>query len=439
MVRLVRIYAESDHTPAGLASLAAAGPLELLQLDYARPRWAAVTGAATPELPELVESFPDAVRSLCSSLFLEPEFRVVSSAGWGNTYLAVERVARALVEGGSPDIPVSAVRGSNLLGILEFMAADKLPLDNVDTGAKWESLKAPLLSADLLLGAGPILTALDEGGRVVVAGCYDGAAPAIAAAMRTFGWSWQQLDCIAGAAAAARAALWPHRHACDALAAGGALPAGQIHPRVAIETNGEFTVDLSHATEQSDAQQLLSWLQAGKPRDPAHLHADVRFDASGAAVARTGPTQLRSTGCTGVRSDNCWRLEVLYQSGFAAESMIEFSPGAAPLRTQIAEAFRSNFVDVADERSLVTVQELAAEDGDSAAASWLHLACRSHERQPCADFAEQVSRFARSNPQVVRLRGGRPAVHVECGLWPARIPRSAVDIAIDTRPAREWE
>jgi hypothetical protein len=27
---------------------------------------------------------------------------------------------------------------------------------------------------------------------------------------------------------------------------------------------------------------------------------------------------------------------------------------------------------------------------------------------------------------------------VDTGLWPTTLPRDAVDIAIDTRPAREW-
>jgi hypothetical protein len=275
---------------------------------------------------------------------------------------------------------------------------------------------------------------------VIVAGCYDGAAPAIAAAARTFDWSWKQINHVAGAAAAARTAIWPHRHACDALAASGVLPAAHSHPRIELDADGGFTVDVARQADHDDAAQLLAWLQAGKARDPAHLHADVTFDATNASIERTGPTQLRVTGCTGVKSDDHWRVEVLYQAGFVAESMIEFAPGAGTaLRRRIAEAFRSHFVSEEDERSLVSVQELASADDGADFASWLHLACRSKLRGPCAEFAEHVARFAAANPGVARLPAGRPAVHAECGLWPARIPRSVIDIAIDTRPAKEWE
>jgi hypothetical protein len=296
------------------------------------------------------------------------------------------------------------------------------------------------LAADVQLGAGPIRTALDEGARVIVAGCYDGAAPAIAAATRACEWSWEQVNHVACAAAAARAAIWPHRHACQALAAGGMLPAALLHPRIELDVDGGFTVDVSPACDGEGAEQLLAWLQAGKARDPGHRHADVTFDARSAAVERTGPSQLRVTGCTGVKPDNYWRVEVLYQAGFLAEAMVEFAAGAgASLRRQTAEAFRSHFVNEDDERSLVTVQELAPADGGAETASWLHLACRSKLRRPCADFAEHAARFAAANPGMVRLPAGRPVVQAECGLWPMRIPRSAIDIAIDTRPAREWE
>jgi hypothetical protein len=50
-----------------------------------------------------------------------------------------------------------------------------------------------------------------------------------------------------------------------------------------------------------------------------------------------------------------------------------------------------------------------------------------------------MSSFAAANSAVVRLASGRPAVLALCEVWPAAVPRDAVDIAVDTRLAREWE
>ncbi|HYO25485.1 MAG TPA: acyclic terpene utilization AtuA family protein [Lacipirellulaceae bacterium] len=442
MIPLVRIHAESDFTPPGLEHLASSGPLALLQLDYARPRITPVVGAATPELPELAQSFPDALRQVCRTLFLEPDFRVITSGGWSNAYGGVEEVAAALVDGGSPELLVSAVRGSNLLGILEFLLADGMQLTNADTGAPWKTLREPILAADLQIGAGPIATALAEGARVVVAGCYDGAAPAIASAVHQFGWAWSDRDALAGAAAAARAALWPLQHAWDA-SLEGSLRRFHPQPRITLDSSGGFTVDVNQPVEAFHATSLLQWLHAGKRNDPAHLHADVQFDASKAVVIRTGPNQLRVDGCTGAKADGHWRVEVLYLAAYVAETVLEFiGRGGALLRRQVGEAFGARFVDADTERSLVTVQEIGGGNGGGNgggdSSSWLHVACRTKSRTACTAFVEELAAMVSANRTVVRLPAGKPAVNVECGMWPARVPRSAIDIAVDTRAAHEW-
>jgi hypothetical protein len=438
VIRFVRRHADYDANPAGLDELASRGQLDLLQLDYVRPRLAPVAAPGPPELPEVAGSFADAVRRLGKMIFLEPELRVFANAGWGNSYGMTERTGQALVEAGCPETPVSAVRGSNVLPILEDLAAYGHKLLNLETGASWKTLRAPILAADLQLGAGPLATALADGGRVIVAGYYDGAAPAIASAIAAGAWSWKDLDRLAGAAAAAHAAIWPRRYAALWKATSGEA-ASPLAPRIELGDDGTFTVDLSTPCEKADARDLLAWLQAGPPAHAARDRADVRYDASRAAVSPTGPTQLRVAGVTGAANLDGWRLDVLYQTGFLAETMVQFLPGApAALRRQMAEAFRARFVDPVDERPYVTAQELPT-SAASGEAGWLHLACRSPRPKLCREFAESLASFAAANPTIARLPAGRPMVHAECNLWPTRIPRDVVDVAIDTRPAKEWQ
>ncbi len=220
-MRLVRLQADSESTPSGLDKLVAQGELDLLELDYARPRLATTSAGAPPELPEFAGGFSQARCAVAKTLFLEPQLCVATSAGWSSSYHCAESAARVLVEAGCGDLPMSAVRGSNLLPILDDLAASGVHLDNIETGAPWRQLRQPVLAASLRLGAGPLAVAFDEGARVVVAGCYDAAAPTIAAAVRAGGWSWKQLDRLAGAAAAARAAAWAPWRGSPWLAAGG--------------------------------------------------------------------------------------------------------------------------------------------------------------------------------------------------------------------------
>src|SRR5687767_8813983 len=154
-MRFARLQCDSERMPAGLAELAAQ-ELDFLQLDYARPRVTPASGIEHVEYPGWAAGIGEVTRALVKPLFLNAEFHVITSAGWGDAYGCVERMASVLVDGGCGNVPIAAVRGSNLLPILDMLELEGVKLTNADTGAAWKELRAPILAADLQLGAGPI-------------------------------------------------------------------------------------------------------------------------------------------------------------------------------------------------------------------------------------------------------------------------------------------
>jgi len=437
-MRLARIQADSDCIPLGLEKLAAAGDLDLLEIDYQRPRMSAASVVGPPELPEFAPGFAPALRAVANTLFLEPKLRVAASAGWSSSYACAELAARTLADAGCGNLPVAAVRGSNLLPILGDLASAGVDLSNVETGAPWKQLRQPVLAADLRLGAGPLIAALAEGARVVVAGCYDPTAPATGAAVHKRNWSWKQWDNLAMAAVAARVAAWSPWPASSLLTGEDELHSLFAQPQVELQ-DGAVTVDLVRPCQQGDADELLRWLRAGFSPVLEHHRCEVRVNVDAALVTVTAPHQLTISGFKGAAGDQNWRLEILYQTGFVAEAMLEFAPGAsAAVRSRVADAFSAHFLDPDDGASTIAAQELTS-DGGAASGGWLHLVCRSKAQRVCREFVDQLTAFAAANRHVLWLTGGRPVVKVACDAWPARIPRNIVDVAIDTRPAREWE
>ncbi len=108
------------------------------------------------------------------------------------------------------------------------------------------------------------------------------------------------------------------------------------------------------------------------------------------------------------------------------------------VRQQIAEIARSQLAPADDSAGLITVEELhALSEADGA--GWLHLAYQSKTYKACQHVLDQTLRLVSSHRPLMRWGAGAPAVHVHCGVWPARIPRGAVDIAIETRLANEWQ
>jgi hypothetical protein len=427
-MRFARLQSHSEAVPAGLENLASSGDLNYLQIDYARPRTTMVGETDSIDVPTYSQGFVGALSALAKTLFLEPQFHVITSAGWDSAYDCVEQAARDLVERGCGKVPVSAVRGSNLLPILEMLVAEGVDLRNAETGAPWNELRQPLLAADLEIGAGPLVTALAEGARIVVAGCYDSAAPAIAMAKTEFDWSWHDFDRLAVAAVASQAAVW-----CDwqAVESTPWQP-----PRIDLDSSGRFGLEASRADNQA-AERLQQWLQGNDQRTPSSRHVDVRVDASAVAVTASGGCQLNVDGVRGADTDRCWRLDILFQAGFAVDVMLEFTPQSEPrMRRHIAEIARTQLVPSGG-GGILTVDELQPL-GHAGEAGWLHLAYLSKARKTCEHVLDQTLRLVTSHPELMRLATAYPAVHVHGVVWPARIPRGAVDIAVETRLAKEW-
>jgi hypothetical protein len=427
-MRFSRLQCDGEGAPLGIEELASSAQLDYLQLDYPRPRWASVAGNAPAELPEYAVGFGESLRTIVKPLYLDKQLHVVASAGWADAFSCVERAATVLVEAGCGDMPLAAVRGSNLLPILEMLEGDGINLDNAETDAPWRELKAPVLAADLQLGAGPLALALAEQARVIVAGAFDGMAPLAAAVAHCFGWKWDQHDLLAAAAAASRAAAWID---WEAFGAEGAGESAWRPNRVEINEAGEISVEPTLA-DGAAATRLQQWLREAESLANADRHADVRERCSTLQCGVAGPSQLAIGGAQGTASDDCWELEVLYEAGFAVEALIEFS-GQSDRRWRQHLATMARTSLRSDGAGLLTVEELQGTAG-----GWLHLAFQSKSRGECQRFAEQVVKLAAAHRPHVRLSSGRPAVHVHCGRWPVRVPRDAVDIAVETRVAREW-
>ena len=162
----------------------------------------------------------------------------------------------------------------------------------------------------------------------------------------------------------------------------------------------------------------------------------MRERCSTLQVRRCGATaNSRLADAQGAASDDCWELEVLYEAGFAVEALVEF---CRQIRSTLAATSGDDGADELaprrDGAGLLTVEELQGASGGG----WLHLAFQSKSRGECQRFAEQVVKLAAAHRPHVRLSSGRPAVHVHCDRWPVRVPRDAVDIAVETRVARDW-
>src|SRR5690606_5560609 len=123
------------------------------------------------------------------------------------------------------------------------------------------------------------------------------------------------------------------------------------------------------------------------------------------------PGQLAIAGVQGTPGDDCWQLEVLYETGYAVEALWEFSADADRRWQQhLASVARRSLPGGREDEGLLTIEELKSASGGG----WLHLAFQSRTKAHCRQFAEQLVKLTAAHGPRVRLTAGRPAVHVHC-------------------------
>ncbi len=286
-MRFARVASPHDRYDPALDQLLGTADLDVLQLDF---HWS----QKYPVDDIYAAGFLGGLRLLHKTIFLDPRLHVITNAGGGSPLGCIEAVAEFLCEHGSEDLPLTLIRGNNLLPRLEELLASGTGLIECDNGKQLRGPALPFLAAHAELGAGPLATALGEGARMVIAGCYDTAAPGIAATVDAYQVRWENFNTLAKVAIASQV---PHRY-------------------LEIAANGEVVVQRDPHSTLEPNRVLLEFDRAGIIRY-ADVHCHVGsllkqeimagdFDVSAVTGKTAGEMwRMRLTTCDSAQL-NCW-------------------------------------------------------------------------------------------------------------------------------------
>jgi hypothetical protein len=270
---------------AALSSLLESESIDFLQLDFHQPfKWHG--NASEADLDDASASqFMSHMTLVHKWLFLRPEFRLITNAGGSHVVKRMEELARFLVEHGSDELPIAAVRGTNLLATIDPW----LPTEIANSDRK-------VLGAQVEIGGGPLAVALADGARIVVSGAYDRASPRLAAAVASGSVSWKDYDALAALA------ITSHQN-------GSSI---EFHDGL-VEGSEQFT-------PPSDLQFADVYVNSS------------RFDLKGTL---RGTWQV--SGVAGSATDSKWNLQVTIDAGFRAAALIDGE--AEPIRNFCSKSF----------------------------------------------------------------------------------------------------
>src|SRR5688572_16433241 len=148
------------------------GPIDYLMLDYLAEVTMSImqkqrsrdpnAGYAKDFIPLMKQILPACV---------ERDIRVTANAGGVNVEGcadAVREVARELGLAGK--LRIGIVTGDDIMSRLDELLGRGIELTNMDTGAPLSTVRDRIQSANVYLGAGPLVEALDRGAQIVITG-----------------------------------------------------------------------------------------------------------------------------------------------------------------------------------------------------------------------------------------------------------------------------
>jgi hypothetical protein len=419
------------------------GPVDYLVMDYLAEVTMAIlqkqrrrrpeTGYATDFLAQLRDVLP-----ACA----ERGIRVISNAGGVNPLAckaAVERLAGEL--GIAERIRVGVVLGDDIYDRLDDLMAGGEVLADMDTGRPLSDVRAQVLSANVYLGAAPVVSALELGANVVITGRVTDTGVTLAPMIHEFGWAADDWDRLAAGIVAG------HIIECGTQCTGGNFTDWQRvksysnlgFPLVEASSDGSFTVTKHQGTGglvsvHTVSEQLL--YEMGTPR---YLAPDcvARFDS--AQLTQDGPDRVTVTGIVGEPAPAKLKVSVSFAHGYRAFGRLVVSgPDALAKAEKVAEIFwesaggpglyedaQTQFLGwnathppLTDAEPSEILVQLAVRDADE------H---KINER-----FGVQVvPRVLGSVPGITYLADqGRPRASEVVGYWPALISREQVPMRV---------
>ncbi|SFU74906.1 acyclic terpene utilization AtuA family protein [Halomonas korlensis] len=267
---------------------------------------------------------------------LDNGIAILGNFGAANPAGACERVRVLAEQAGRGDIRIGHVQGDDIRSRLS--AIDLLHWETESGEMPGEEA---LISANVYLGAAPLVEALSQGAEVVVTGRVADPALFLAPLVHHFGWAWDDWDRLAAGTMAG------HLGECGAQVSGGYFADPGLknvpglatvgYPIIEVEEDGSLVVTKPPGTggcvtERTVKEQLLY-----EVHDPGnYLTPDVVVDLSDARIVEIGPDRVAVSGIRGRPAPERLKTTVCYAGGWQGEAEISYAGPNAFGRARLA-------------------------------------------------------------------------------------------------------
>ncbi len=428
------------------------GPIDYIMLDYLAEVTMSImqkqrardplAGYARDFVPLMKQILPRCV---------ERNIRVTANAGGVNVEGCAEAVRETAQELGlSGRLRIGIVTGDDIMARLDELLAGGIELRNMDTGEPLATVRERIQSANVYLGAWPMVEALNRGAQVVITGRATDTGLTLAPMIHEFGWGKEEWDRLSAGTIAG------HIIECGAQSSGGNcqydwrnIPdlANVGFPIVEAAPDGTFIVTKHEGTGgrvnvPGIKEQLL--YEMGDPH--AYITPDCVADFTTIQLETDGPDRVRIFGVKGKPATEFLKVSISYSAGYKAVGTLVYSwPDAYEKAIAADKILRARmerlglkFDHVLTEfvGANATHGPLAGKPSPDLAEVQLRIGVRGEDKKAIERFTKEIAPLILTGPPgVTGFAGGRPKVEEIVAYWPALIPKELIEPRVEVTEA----
>ncbi len=424
------------------------GPIDYLMLDYLAEVTMSILQKQRARDPKAgyARDFVSLMQEILPDI-VEKDIKVMSNAGGVNVTGCAEAIRDAAQQLGlSGKVKIGVVTGDDILDRLDKFIADGVAINSMDTGEPLAAIRDKVQSANVYLGAAPLVEALGRGANVVVGGRLTDTGLTLAPLMHEFGWAFDDWDKVSAGTIAG------HIIECGAQCSGGNcqydwqnIPdmANIGFPIVEASPDATFIVTKHEGTGgrvniQSVKEQLL--YEMGDPHE--YITPDVVADFASIQLADAGENRVKVFGIKGRPKTEFYKVSIAYSAGWKSVGTLVYAWPDAYAKAQAADKILRERLDRLGLTFDLILTEfvgvnathgnLVGEPSPDIPEVQLRIGVRGQNKADIERFTKEIAPLILTGPPAVTgFAGGRPKVEEIMAYFPALIPKSLIETKVE--------
>jgi len=428
------------------------GPLDYLTLDYL----AEVTMSIMQKLKSRDPSkgYATDFVEMCRRVLPvchEKGIKIVANAGGVNPIACREALAEVIRELGLTGMKIGIVEGDDILDDLESLIDGGEEFKNMDNGQPLKPYLDRVKTANVYIGAEPIVEALKQGADIVITGRATDPSIVLAPLMYEFDWSIDDVDMMAAGTIAG------HIVECGAQCTGGNYANWKEIPDMAkigypvVEANpdGTFAVTKHEGTGGKVSIETVTSQLVYEMSDPAnYITPDCVADFTSIQLKQDGPDRVAISGIKGRPATDTYKVSISFHEGYKIISQLTVAgPDAVEKAKLCADIVfdrvamdgvtfteKEKFIEIVGTN--VCHAGIVDAPADPAEVV-LRIGARSDDKAKLDRLGMEIVPLVTSGPPgVTGFAGGRPKATEIISYWPALLSKGKIETKVSVEEVK---